>query len=714
MTNKIQFQNGVEIELRQEQSGFKGLGSIRVDDVELRNDRRPMFVSIRNPDAIQFTDWVLEKEEERDDGVVLELSGRCQQKGLMEWMCHEVRNRLALPDWTAESQPAEDTRLELMLRPVTRTIGGERYAGFSYQYKYRGESIRIYWILDFATWEPRGGIVGDTFWLRNNFVRPISTFESTEDRYCTEWYMDDILQPNIFQFIPFQTELPGFTYTASPAGTLVTWSPRVAHIRSLFQKKEGLDELEHWHQHCGDLACEFETSPMEVLFVPGERDFVGHANRWEAVKETVFETLHKDIGMRRERVSAYGIMEEWDDADLELYREEGLPKLINAGMQKVYLANHFQNNMNVFGVSNMCCTVDYKVAESVGEDKLRRFCQAAQEHGLKVDMWGNTSISTLGYMAWRPNGRPKRIDFLPREDSIKEAIDEAECPFVRNPSGAIEADHYAPVFAVLNLRDPAIRDYWMKRWSYAAEEIGLDGIFLDSSFNLSSDKFHYQPNPDPGQRGGKPADGVKLRKAQRPREEPQPVILSQYRAHLDLMVRMQEAGYDYGNEDMGVFGVHRHGPGVKVRMTSLPLWSECLASFDAEAIEQGGGDPDEVFFKGLAYRMMWLVHWDPESNELSFKNYGIENERDVPNTWHIEMFKAFNEVSGYMRNRTILPGEKGVKYTCKRGEIIWAFEPFDHQFAREREVQIFPGGKAIHTDSLRTNGQKIYRVTSDT
>jgi hypothetical protein len=61
------------------------------------------------------------------------------------------------------------------------------------------------------------------------------------------------------------------------------------------------------------------------------------------------------------------------------------------------------------------------------------------------------------------SGESDRIRFLPREGSIMEALNR-NTSFVRNPSNAIEADHYTPVFAVLNLRDPAVRAYWLRRW----------------------------------------------------------------------------------------------------------------------------------------------------------------------------------------------------------------------------------------------------------
>ena len=50
---------------------------------------------------------------------------------------------------------------------------------------------------------------------------------------------------------------------------------------------------------------------MEVLWSPGERSRVDLANDYEAVRELVHETLHAQIGMRRERVTTFGQIEEW-------------------------------------------------------------------------------------------------------------------------------------------------------------------------------------------------------------------------------------------------------------------------------------------------------------------------------------------------------------------------------------------------------------------
>ena len=709
MTDPIVLPGGVEIELVERDGRFVGLGEVRLGPTVLRTARRGMFVDIRSPYGIELCDFVLKDRRETDAGVCLSFAMSRRDGGPMEWQIHECRRYHNTADWSAEPAPA-DALLELEIGPVRRTIGEDEYAGFRYQYRYRSADVPIYVLLDRGTWAPGGSAVGCEFWMRSTFAPPIYRARSAEEHYSTEWYLEECANPNIFQFLPLQTQMQGFTMTACEAGILLTWATEVAHIRSLFEKPRGADEFVHLHEHCGDLAGELVTSPVEVLFSPGARDRVGRANAHGDMTDLVYETLHEQIGFRRERVETRGMIEEWPDADLDLYRTEGLGALLETGVKCIELANHFENNMNVYGVSNMCCTVDYKVADSVGAEKLRAFCDAARAGGAKVEMWANTSISTLTVLLAQRHGRPKRIDFLPEEDSIMAALQGAAEPFVRNTFGGIEADHYTPVFAVLNLRDPAVREYWMSRWRDAHDRVGLEGIFLDSSFNLSSDKFHYRFNA-PGAGRGATADQTDRLGGMRPASRPPGQILSQYRAHLDLMAEMQRAGYTYCNEDGGVFGIHRHGPSIEKRLDNLPLWPEHIASFDAPAIRAAGGDPDDVFFAGLAYRMVWLIYWHVPSRELTFRYTGAAGDEDRPTPWHLALLRAFNEVGELMTRRKILPGEAGVVYRHEGKLVLWAMQDLELPLEGARTVRDVQAGTEETSGAVRAARHGVYVVS---
>jgi hypothetical protein len=182
----------------------------------------------------------------------------------MEWMVHGCV-RVTIRQIGRRVEAGRHTILELELRPARRIIGGRNYSGFSYRYHYRSAAIPIYKILDRGSWEVGGSAFGNEFWMRNCFVPSITRIESEAQFYSTEWYIPGCANPSAFQFVPLQTELQGFSFTASPAGVLVTWATEVAHIRSLFEKPRGEDVVVHFHEHCGDLGDKL-TAPIECFW----------------------------------------------------------------------------------------------------------------------------------------------------------------------------------------------------------------------------------------------------------------------------------------------------------------------------------------------------------------------------------------------------------------------------------------------------------------
>jgi hypothetical protein len=497
-----------------------------------------------------------------------------------------------------------------------------------------------------------------------------------------------------------QTQLQGFTFTASDEGILVTWPTEVAHVRSLFEKWRDKNEIVHIHEHCDDLKSEFKTSPVEVLWIPGETNNEQRANLYHEVREMVHESLHEQIGMKRERVSTYGIIEEWTEPDFDYYTRAGLPKLLDAGVKKVFIPNECQNAMNTYGLSNMCCNVDFKISEIVGEEKLKSFCSAAKEGGATVEMWGNTALYTITELSMHRNGYEKRMDFLPMEGSIQEVIKKSKSPWVRTPSNAFEADHYDPRFCLLNLRDQDIRDYWMKQWKHFHDNIGIEGIFLDSSYNLSSDKFHYRQWPYDGKDYPEAQQALKIN--DRPSEEPPKVIHSQYHAHLSWVVEMQNMGYQYCAEDLGVFGINRgSSPDLTVRIPDLHMWSESLCVFDTEKVKDAGYNPMDVFFKGLAYRMMWMLYWNIDKDRL---------ELGIDDPYAYQLLKIFNQVSGRMYNREILPNEKGVLYENNGQQVLWAFEDFDFTMDNTGKVKSLKDNKSYRTQTIHALKNNVYTI----
>jgi hypothetical protein len=707
----VELPNGVSLAMRFDEEVFLGFGAVTCGGIPLRSPRRPMFAAIRNPWGVRLLNFRLAAREAlADGGVRLRFDMDRLADGPMEWMIHECRPVQNVDDWSLPPRRAEGTELALEIRPVSREIGGLPCQGFSYRYEYRSRDLPVYQILDRATWEVGGAAVGNELWFRNANVPPIHRIADVGEHLSSEWYLGSCLNPNIFQFLPLQTHLQGFTMTVAEAGALLTWCPRVSHVRTLLEKPRRTDEIVHLHEHCGDLSHEFATAPMEVLFVRRALDRVGRANLHGAMADLVADTLHAEAGLRREYALPYGQIEEWTDADLDLYRREGLPALAAAGMVEIELANHFQNNMNTWGLSNFCSTVDHQVSPQAGEERLRAFCRDAAGRGIRVLMWGNTAISSLAVLMSRRHGAPKGIAFLPHEGSVMDHLAAAEHPFVRTPGGAIDADHYTPEFCVMNLRDPVVRRHWLDAWRRLAEEVGIQGIFLDSSFNLSSDKFDWRFNAGSAHAGTVTVDQTGLLGGQRPAELPPASIQSQYHAHLSLVREMQAMGYRYCAEDSGVFGLHRNGPAIERRLDNLFLWSDFIAGFDPEAIRRAGADPEDIFFRGLACRLVWQVFWDVPSRSLCFRYGGATGPGDAPSDWHQALFRAYRTVQPHMRHRTILANEDGIRYDHEGHTVLWAFRDMAFDLPAAAEATNVLTGERCRAATLAARRHNLYLV----
>jgi hypothetical protein len=174
---------------------------------------------------------------------------------------------------------------------------------------------------------------------------------------------------------------------------------------------------------------------------------------------------------------------------------------------------------------------------------------------------------------------------------------------------------------------------------------------------------------------------------------------------------MQALGYEYNNEDLGVFGTHRHGPGIEARLDTLFMWTDCIANFDVPAIRKAGGDPEDVFFRGLAYRMMWTVCWDIGKDSLSFSYGGIRSDEDVPKDHHLALLRAYNEVNDGMLERRILPSEQGVLYRGKGVEVLWAFADLVLPLSASADIRdVLNGTVVTGVCQVQAKRHGVYRI----
>lgn len=688
-----------------------GFGQISVGGVALRSGRLPLGVDIRTPDGVQISGYQpIACRAIEGGGTALEFACELHPGGAMDWMLHTVRTRVNISDWSRVDELAQDTRLIVELRPVQRHIRDVSMHGFSYRYHFTSNHLRIHRILDRGSWEIGGEISGNTVWSRSAFHPADHTFTSDATaRLSSEWYLPGITNPSIFQFLPWQTNGQGFSFTRNDAGCLVTWAHGVTHIRSLFERQRGAQEFMHLHEHCGDLSGDFSTVPMEVLFAPGATQRHSMINLYEGVRDLVWNTLHDEAGIRRERIQSYAVVEEWGLPDFATYRHEAIPTLRALAPKWVMIPNQFQNDMNTWGVSNMCCTVDLKVSDAISAEHLTGFCADIRAWGGQIEMWGNTSFSGLTYhfgiRDHMTHGRQGRIQHLPWAGSVGEIAAKTPQFWLRNQAGHIEADHYNVVFCCANLREPAVTAYWHTAWKDLHEKIGISGIFLDSSFNLSSDKFHWQGEVQG--HGGATPDQAHLHGKGRPEREPPGAILTQYHAHLQLVATMQGYGYRYSGEDIGLFGVNRAGASCISRIGNFHLWSESVCAFDAHAIRAVEHDPATVFFTALAYRQIWTIYWNFLAKKLAWTLDKPRDADDLPSTEQIALIQAFDRVESAMIERTVMP-DGNVLYQHGQQHVLWAITATKIPLPSTLSVMDVLARTTSEKNSLEAQARHIY------
>jgi hypothetical protein len=144
-------------------------------------------------------------------------------------------------------------------------------------------------------------------------------------------------------------------------------------------------------------------------------------------------------------------------------------------------------------------------------------------------------------------------------------------------------------------------------------------------------------------------------------------------------------------------------------MQALPLWLDSYCVFDARPVREAGLDPSDVFFRGLAYRVVWFIYWDVARKELAFKQSGGDDSDD-PTTWHFAVLKAFNQARPFHKNRLILSGERGVVYEGPGGKVVWAFVDADHHIDSDVPVRELVEGLEFRGPIVPMKARHVYLV----
>jgi hypothetical protein len=114
-----------------------------------------------------------------------------------------------------------------------------------------------------------------------------------------------------------------------------------------------------------------------------------------------------------------------------------------------------------------------------------------------------------------------------------------------------------------------------------------------------------------------------------------------------------------------------------------------------------------VFFKGLAYRMMWSLLWNVPRRKLNF-TWNEDSADNRPSEWHLALYKAYNAVEKHMKLRKILSEETGVLYSDETTHVLWSFAPLQLPLDSVSDVRELLSGRLCQTDVLDAAKHGIY------
>ena len=138
---------------------FQGLGKITIAGVAVRSGRLPLLPYSESFAGFVSSYYHLLGISENDGEVRLQLQVNFTPMITKMMRDHSFDPIYELGDW-GENIENKSERLDIVLRAAEDTFTETHFAGFSYHYEYFAENIPLFFLLDRASWEIGGDIVG--------------------------------------------------------------------------------------------------------------------------------------------------------------------------------------------------------------------------------------------------------------------------------------------------------------------------------------------------------------------------------------------------------------------------------------------------------------------------------------------------------------------------------------------------------------------------
>lgn len=455
---------------------FRGLGRVWIGDALVRSGRLPLRVHTQSFSGRELASLRLRRIDAQADEVRIRLEASFRAMPVKVMRDHSFDPIHELADWDRDTV-AGTGRLDLVLRPASDNFNGVACAGFAYHWEYRSANTPLYWLLDMASWELDGDIVGATAYSQSSCSAPVVTFGRQ-----TTWTTEGVLfflaekgneNPIMTHNLPRWASHGSFDYQFKGDRTLLGVFERVELIRSVLMREAGKPELKCFDKHLFDQTGRFATSAKKILLSTAPRSETEQQNLWTWVSDEVDRRARAEFGMQEEPTLPLLSVNYWDNFTVDSYYRDLLPAAISLGVKNVFVDNLKKSAMTERGPLpgvfnwNMCCNHEYEISDKLGGIKrVKAFTDDCARHGIHVLSWTNNdqALSSPLNKAERANG----------PDCWYVLLEDARQKY----GGA-----YMGCMSVLDFSVRAAAKYFVESHVRAFREAGTH-YFFDSFYNL--------------------------------------------------------------------------------------------------------------------------------------------------------------------------------------------------------------------------------------
>ncbi len=395
---------GIEIEPRIEDGKFLSLGKISANETPLRNDGLRFLPWFDTYDGDVFRDFKFEGVEKRGKETVICL-GAASDPDVIFRERRDSSGDICLRNVGWDAAPLKAS-IKIVLSPVKEKIGGYEFTGFKYCFEYEGP--KVHRIADRQTWEV-GGNLDDVNIVCRNWLTPPRMRIGKETEYSTvgleKWA--GLLPGNLWAR---WTLLPSFDMQYGAKGVMLGYFDNVSLIRTVIESAKGEDRIRFVDLHYFENSETFRTNPKTILFSPSKLDHTDALNLWTEISDRECQKACAQFGIEAPPAYPPIVFSEnvWKNISFDTTYDNVMKTASEFGADYVFIDPIWEHGeafrmelqkllpdekrngtaISKYEVPNMCCTLDFEVAEVLGGEKgLRKLCNRAAAMNLKIISW---------------------------------------------------------------------------------------------------------------------------------------------------------------------------------------------------------------------------------------------------------------------------------------------------------------------------------------